>query len=184
MSDAVVYIARCAEHGLHGQRDECFVCGEMVEHVTFVRADMFLAEKAASYRLRRLLWEAANATHDGPPVPFMPWIAAGGLDATPTGVRELREEYDMLGEREHALHVALAKAIELLDADMFDRAEDRAAARAGNAAVIARVLSGASRRLYDANDTVRRAVRARRRAERREGLSWGGDVWTGRDFPF
>lgn len=62
--------------------------------------------------------------------------------------------------------------------------------------MIARVLSGASRRLYDANDTVHarvmdvaswlswRAVRARRRAERREALSWGGDVWTGRDFPF
>lgn len=32
MSD-VVFIARCPEHGLHGERDECFVCGGPVEKV-------------------------------------------------------------------------------------------------------------------------------------------------------
>lgn len=122
MSDAVVYIARCAEHGLHGERDECFVCGAMVEHVTFVRADLFLAEKRRSYRLKRLLYEADDASADGGAGPFSQWLD-GGAECVPGNVRELREEYDMLGEREHALHVALVKAIELLDADMFDRAE-------------------------------------------------------------
>lgn len=29
----VVFIARCPEHGLHGDRDECFVCGGPVEKV-------------------------------------------------------------------------------------------------------------------------------------------------------
>jgi hypothetical protein len=32
----VVYIARCPEHGLHGERTECFVCGGEVEQVAMV----------------------------------------------------------------------------------------------------------------------------------------------------
>jgi NTP pyrophosphatase (non-canonical NTP hydrolase) len=32
------YIARCPEHGLHGERDECFVCGGPVEKVPMVEA--------------------------------------------------------------------------------------------------------------------------------------------------
>lgn len=31
-----VNIARCPEHGLHGERDECFVCGGPVEQVRMV----------------------------------------------------------------------------------------------------------------------------------------------------
>jgi hypothetical protein len=36
MADAIVHIARCPEHGLHGRRDECFVCGGHVEQVAMV----------------------------------------------------------------------------------------------------------------------------------------------------
>lgn len=50
MSDAVVYIAKCDEHGLHGEREECFTCGGPVEHVTYVRADMHLQVSAANGR--------------------------------------------------------------------------------------------------------------------------------------
>lgn len=32
----VVTIARCPEHGLHGERDACFVCGGPVEQVPMV----------------------------------------------------------------------------------------------------------------------------------------------------
>jgi hypothetical protein len=34
-----VDIARCPEHGLHGQREECFVCGGPVEQVPVVEVD-------------------------------------------------------------------------------------------------------------------------------------------------
>lgn len=33
---AVVTIARCAEHGLHGDRRECFVCGGDVDRVPMI----------------------------------------------------------------------------------------------------------------------------------------------------
>lgn len=35
----VVTIARCPEHGLHGERTECFVCGGPVEQVRMVPAE-------------------------------------------------------------------------------------------------------------------------------------------------
>jgi hypothetical protein len=35
-SNDVVYIARCPDHGLHGERDECFICGGPVEKVPMV----------------------------------------------------------------------------------------------------------------------------------------------------
>jgi hypothetical protein len=35
---AIVNIARCPEHGLHGERPECFVCGGAVEQVPMVPA--------------------------------------------------------------------------------------------------------------------------------------------------
>lgn len=34
-----VGIARCPEHGLHGQRDECFVCGGAVEYELMLRIE-------------------------------------------------------------------------------------------------------------------------------------------------
>lgn len=33
----VVYIAECPEHGLHGEREDCFVCGGPVEQVPMER---------------------------------------------------------------------------------------------------------------------------------------------------
>lgn len=33
---SVAHIACCPEHGLHGQREECFVCGGAVEQVAVV----------------------------------------------------------------------------------------------------------------------------------------------------
>jgi hypothetical protein len=36
-----VEIARCSEHGLHGERQECFVCGGPVEQIQMVpKADL------------------------------------------------------------------------------------------------------------------------------------------------
>lgn len=32
----ILHIARCPEHGLHGCRTECFVCGAVVEQVPMV----------------------------------------------------------------------------------------------------------------------------------------------------
>lgn len=32
----LVSIARCREHGLHGERTECFICGGPVEQVAMV----------------------------------------------------------------------------------------------------------------------------------------------------
>lgn len=37
-----VQIARCPEHGLHGERDECFVCGGPVEQVKMVEANVVI----------------------------------------------------------------------------------------------------------------------------------------------
>jgi hypothetical protein len=38
---SIVNIARCAEHGLHGERSECFICGGPVEQVSMMTADYF-----------------------------------------------------------------------------------------------------------------------------------------------
>lgn len=38
---STVLIARCPEHGLHGERAECFVCGGPVEQVPMLPADYF-----------------------------------------------------------------------------------------------------------------------------------------------
>ncbi len=46
---AVVYIARCPEHGLHGCRTHCFECGVEVEQVPMVEARVSdeMVERAA-----------------------------------------------------------------------------------------------------------------------------------------
>lgn len=36
MKTSPVTIARCPEHGLHGEREDCFVCGGPVEQVAMV----------------------------------------------------------------------------------------------------------------------------------------------------
>ena len=41
-----VNIARCEEHGLHGERDECFVCGGGVEQVPMVPLNDLMARVA------------------------------------------------------------------------------------------------------------------------------------------
>jgi hypothetical protein len=35
-----VHIARCPEHGLHGERSECFICGGEVEQVEMASVDV------------------------------------------------------------------------------------------------------------------------------------------------
>lgn len=47
MPDDVVFIARCPEHGLHGERDECFVCGGPVEQVAMQPLDTSSDPRAA-----------------------------------------------------------------------------------------------------------------------------------------
>lgn len=37
-----VSIARCPEHGLHGERTECFICGGPVEQVEMVPVSVVL----------------------------------------------------------------------------------------------------------------------------------------------
>jgi hypothetical protein len=56
-SESAVHIARCPEHGLHGERDECFVCGGPVEQVPMVPADL----DAATDRVLALLVRAYGA---------------------------------------------------------------------------------------------------------------------------
>lgn len=54
-----VEIARCPEHGLHGERTSCFVCGGEVEQVRMVLA----SELAVAVRERDIM-RKANVTHD------------------------------------------------------------------------------------------------------------------------
>jgi hypothetical protein len=62
----VTYIARCPEHGLHGERDECFVCGGEVEQVPFVPLDppsgQAVVESAQQIRDVALLFPAGSPT--------------------------------------------------------------------------------------------------------------------------
>jgi hypothetical protein len=44
MPEATVLIARCPVHGLHGEREECFVCGGPVEQVPMVFGSARLPE--------------------------------------------------------------------------------------------------------------------------------------------
>jgi NTP pyrophosphatase (non-canonical NTP hydrolase) len=58
---SVVRIARCPEHGLHGERAECFVCGQPVEQVPMVP---FGAVSAATAMLAEF-HEHPNALGEG-----------------------------------------------------------------------------------------------------------------------
>lgn len=57
-----VKIANCIEHGLHGKRDYCFVCGRPVEQIEFVPAEDY-------HKLRRVLDELLGAIDSMPGVP-------------------------------------------------------------------------------------------------------------------
>lgn len=50
-------IARCAKHGLHGERQVCFVCGGPVEQVAMVLA-------AEAQRLRVALQQISSRSTD------------------------------------------------------------------------------------------------------------------------
>lgn len=70
MSDAV-NIARCPEHGLHGERTECFICGGPVEQVAMVpvvpaaiAADRRLCDHGGLCGRYRGERDAAQARHD------------------------------------------------------------------------------------------------------------------------
>ena len=53
----VVCIARCAEHGLHGRRQECFICGKRVEQVPVVLLENFeKARERIAFQLSK--WQA------------------------------------------------------------------------------------------------------------------------------
>jgi hypothetical protein len=70
-----IHIARCPEHGIHGERDECFVCGgpvqklPMVDAFTLVEAIQRTAEamsalgvaQAAMYEARHCLTPGMRA---------------------------------------------------------------------------------------------------------------------------
>lgn len=58
----VVHIARCAEHGLHGCRTECFVCGADVEQVPMVPLAEYERVKAENDRF----WAAVKKEMDRP----------------------------------------------------------------------------------------------------------------------
>jgi hypothetical protein len=48
-----VNIARCPEHGLHGERPACFVCGGEVEQVPMVPASEVARYRAALERIAK-----------------------------------------------------------------------------------------------------------------------------------
>lgn len=52
MSRAVAYIARCPEHGLHGERTECFVCNGPVEQVPMIELSQDPEGQEYAYRIR------------------------------------------------------------------------------------------------------------------------------------
>jgi hypothetical protein len=61
MSTEVVNIARCPEHGLHGERQECFVCGGEVEQVPMIHAAALVPVIQEQERLRAELRDASAA---------------------------------------------------------------------------------------------------------------------------
>ena len=60
-----VYIARCAEHGLHGDRTRCFICGAPVEQVPMIPVeDGSGIALIAAERQRQIDAEGWTAEHD------------------------------------------------------------------------------------------------------------------------
>lgn len=54
-----MYIAWCPEHGLHGQRQECFACGGEVEQVPMMSLEAGFRDLVSVARAL-LTWEAAD----------------------------------------------------------------------------------------------------------------------------
>lgn len=65
---AIVNIASCPVHGLHGQREECFVCGGPVEQVPMVPA------AAVAPLLTALEYLADPQSWGGDPLDQQAWL--------------------------------------------------------------------------------------------------------------
>jgi hypothetical protein len=61
---SIVTIARCPDHGLHGQRTECYACGGPVEQVEMIPAGYFSRDELelleAAVQLASLLAQDAD----------------------------------------------------------------------------------------------------------------------------
>jgi hypothetical protein len=58
--EPAVNIARCPTHGLHGERDECHVCGGPVEQVAMIRLVDHEQLRNAAQR-DRIFWATENS---------------------------------------------------------------------------------------------------------------------------
>jgi len=81
--DGVVYFARCPEHGLHGERTECFVCGKPVEQVPFVPAASASSSKDEEGGGACRLCRHPLSAHVGPPAPPLIKGHLGVTDSRP-----------------------------------------------------------------------------------------------------
>jgi hypothetical protein len=91
-----VYIARCPEHGLHGERSECFVCGGPVERVLMAPVSPAVEEpgEALRYSPRHV---PTLMIHDGEH--SGEWVRASNYDAVYEGRRDAHEESRDLSRR-------------------------------------------------------------------------------------
>lgn len=95
--EGAVCIARCDEHGLHGERTECFVCGGPVTQVPMVSADSL-----AEAEMQRDMAEA----HLNPTIRLLQgrWLAhEQGVDEVVARLLAERDRYRDALERIRAL---------------------------------------------------------------------------------
>jgi hypothetical protein len=57
----VVFVAHCPEHGLHGERDTCFVCGGSVQHVPMIHVIELVKQTQRTAEAMSALGVALNA---------------------------------------------------------------------------------------------------------------------------
>lgn len=98
---AELYVARCAIHGLHGERTECYVCGGPVEQVPMVelegpaaRSGRHSAVEASLHLYNARI--AAEALSRRPQTPDQAAAVAyllGALDAALVHAEALRQAY-------------------------------------------------------------------------------------------
>lgn len=87
------FVARCPEHGVHGQRETCFECGGSVKQITVVpvAASVSMSE-AASDRLRAAL-AVLVAIEDRQQAVGPASSARGGLRAVADEIREVSDAW-------------------------------------------------------------------------------------------